>query len=95
MGLLLSGPEKIADMNRRAKCALVIVSSLGTGAALFALGLIMMDFVWTHFVVTNPKELSIGDGVVVIGGGLVIGTILGLLGIALVLYRFWPRRIPN
>jgi hypothetical protein len=80
-------------MNRPAKCAVVVGSSLVTGVALFVGGFVAMDFVWTHFVVTNPKELSIGDGVVVIGGGLVAGTTLGLLGIAVVFYRFWPRRI--
>ena len=79
-------------MSRLGKCALVIVSSLATGAALFVGSFISLDFVWTHLVVTNRKEIGLGDGVIVVGGGFVVGTTLGLLGISLVLYRFWPRR---
>jgi hypothetical protein len=44
-------------------------------------------------VITNPAEVSSADGVVVIGGGFVIGTTLGLSGFAFVLYRFWPTRV--
>ena len=34
-----------------------------------------MDFVWTHFVVTDLQKLSLGDGVVVVGGGFVFGLV--------------------
>ena len=60
--------------------ALVIFGSLLTGAALFVSGFVAMDFVWTHFVVPNPKEIGLGDGVMVVGGGFVIGCTLGVSG---------------
>jgi len=31
------------------------------------------DFVWTHFVVSNPKDIGLGDGVMVVGVGFVVG----------------------
>jgi hypothetical protein len=74
------------------KYALVIASSLLVGAVLFILSFVAMDFVWTHFVVTNPANVGLGDGVMVVGGGLIVGTTLGLLGLAVMLYRFWPKR---
>ena len=74
------------------KYALVIVGSLATGATLFVSSFVAMDFVWTHFVVPNPKDVGLGDGIVVVGGGFVIGCTLGLAGLAVVLYKFWPRR---
>jgi len=73
--------------------ALVIVSSLLTGAALFIGSFVALDFVWTHFVVPNPEDIGLGDGVVVVGGGFVMGCSLGVAGLAIVLYKFWPRRI--
>jgi hypothetical protein len=79
-------------MNRPTKCALVIASSMVAGATLFVSSFIVLDFVWTHFVVTDPKQINMGDGVMVVSGGLIIGTTLGLLGIGLVIYRFWPAR---
>lgn len=79
-------------MNRPTKCALVIASSIVAGTALFVSSFIVLDFVWTHFVVPDPKEIGMGDGVVVIGGGLIIGATLGLLGTGLFIYRFWPSR---
>ena len=51
-----------------AKYVLVIASSLLVGAAIFVLRFVVMDFVWTHFVVTDLQKLGIGDGVVVVGG---------------------------
>ena len=51
-----------------------------------------MDFVWTHFVVSDLQKLSLGDGVVVVGGGFVFGLVFALAGLVLVLCRFWPRR---
>jgi hypothetical protein len=79
-------------MTRPTKCAVVIASSVVAGAVLFMSSFVVLDFVWTHFIVTDPKEIGMGDGVVVVGGGFIIGTILGLLGIGLVIYRFWPAR---
>jgi len=75
------------------KYALVVTSSLLVGGAIFASSFVVMDFAWTHFVVTDPEKLSIGDGVVVVGGGFVFGLVFGLAGLVFVLYRFWPRRI--
>jgi len=75
------------------KYALVIVGSLVTGGTLFVSSFVVMDFVWTHFVVPNPKDIGLGDGVLVVGGGFVIGCTLGLAGLMFVLYKFWPRRI--
>ena len=74
------------------KYALVVASSLLVGAAIFVSSFVVIDFVWTHFVVTDPQKLSIGDGVVVVGGGFVFGLVFGLAGLVLVLYRSWPRR---
>jgi len=56
--------------------ALVIAGSLATGAALFVSGFVAMDFVWAHIVVSKPKEIGLGDGVMVVGGGFVILQIL-------------------
>jgi hypothetical protein len=64
--------------------ALVIASSLLVGAAIFVLSFVVMDFVWTHFVVTDLQKLSLGDGVAVVGGGFVFGLVFAL--------GFWPRR---
>ena len=73
--------------------SLVIVGALVTGAILFVSSFVAMDFVWVHFVVPNPKDIGLGDGVMVVGGGFVIGCTLGVAGLAVVLYKFWPRRI--
>jgi hypothetical protein len=74
------------------KYAPVIATSFLVGAAIFVLSFVVMDFVWTHFVVTDLQKLSIGDGVVVVGGRFVFGLEIGLAGLVLVLCRFWPRR---
>src|SRR5580704_10990107 len=76
------------------KYARVMASSFFVGGAIFVLSFVIMDFVWTHFVVTDLQKLGIGDGVVVVGGGFVFGLVFGLAGLVLVLYRFWPRRTP-
>jgi len=34
---------------------------------------VAMDFVWTHFVVLNPKDIGLGNGVMVVGGEFVVG----------------------
>jgi hypothetical protein len=73
--------------------ALVLVGSLVTGATLFVSSFVAIDFVWTHFVVPNPKDIGLGDGVLVVARGFVIGCTLGVAGLAVVLYKFWPRRI--
>jgi hypothetical protein len=80
-------------MKAFAKCALVIACSLVTGGILFVSSFVAIDFVWTHLVVPNPKDIGLGDGVMVVGGGLIIGCVLGISGIVFVLYKFWPRRI--
>ncbi len=79
-------------VNTFGKYSVVIAGSLFAGTALFALSFVALDFVWTHFVVTDPKQIDIGDGVVVVGGGLVIGCTLGIAALVFVLYRFWPGR---
>ena len=45
---------------------------------MFVSSFVTLDFVWTHFVVPNPKDVGLGDGVAVVGGGFVIGCVLGL-----------------
>ena len=75
------------------KYVLVIATALSVALMAFILGFVVMDFAWTHFVVTNPRELSPADGVVVIGGGFLFGIAFGATGFGLVLYRFWPSRL--
>ena len=82
-------------MKALSKYALVIVGSLVTGAALFVSSFVAMDFVWTHFVVPSPTDIGLGDGVMVVGGGFVIGCTLGVAGLVVVLYKFWPRPTQN
>ena len=72
--------------------ALVTTGALAASAVLFVATFAVLDFVWTHFVLSNPKEASPGDGMVVIGGGYLHGAILGGAAFGLVLYRFWPRK---
>jgi hypothetical protein len=61
-------------MKAFSKYAFVIVDSLVTGAALFVSSFVAVDFIWTHFVVPNPRDIGLGDGVVVVGGGFIIGS---------------------
>jgi hypothetical protein len=75
------------------KYPVVVIGSLVIGAALFVSSFIAMDFLWTHVVARNPKDIGLGDGVMVVGGGFVLGCTLGIAGLVLVLYRFWPRRV--
>jgi hypothetical protein len=79
-------------MKAFSKYAFVIVDSLVTGAALFVSSFVAVDFIWTHFVVPNPRDIGLGDGVVVVGGGFIIGCTLGVTGLVVFVYRFWPRR---
>ena len=72
--------------------ALVIASALAASVGLFVASFALLDFIWTHFVLSNAKEVSPADGVVVIGGGFLLGATLGVTGFGLVLYKFWPRR---
>jgi hypothetical protein len=71
---------------------LVILGAISTGAALFVGTFITFGFVWMKFVVRDPKTTSAGDGVMVIGESLIIGTALAASGIGYFLYKFWPRR---
>jgi hypothetical protein len=84
--------EDGVSVNRAGKLAVVIAGALGTGAAVFVASFVIIDFVWTHFVVTDVSQLGTGDGVMVVGGGFIVGTTLGLAALVLMLYRFWPRR---
>ncbi|MFZ1931416.1 MAG: hypothetical protein WA261_09925 [Candidatus Sulfotelmatobacter sp.] len=68
------------------------MGSLAAGVMLFVLSFAVLDFVWTHVIVTDPKQIGLGDGVIVVGGGFVIGCTLGLGALVFVLYRFWPGR---
>jgi hypothetical protein len=43
-------------------------------------------------IVTDPRQIGLGDGVIVVGGGFLIGCTLGLGALVVILYRFWPRR---
>jgi hypothetical protein len=70
---------------------LVFTSALLVGAALFVGSFVAMDFGWTHFVVTDPGKIGLGDGVMVVGGGFVLGATLGLAGLIFMLYTYWPR----
>jgi hypothetical protein len=79
-------------MNRLGKFALLTTGSLLTGAAVFVACYFVWDFAWTHFVVTDPAQTGLGDGVVVIGGTFLTGTVLGLAAMIFVLCRYWPRR---
>jgi hypothetical protein len=78
--------------SRLTKCGLTILGALGTGATLFVATFIVFGFVWMKFVVTDPKNTSVGDGVMIVGESLIIGTGLAVLGIGYFLYKFWPRR---
>ena len=80
-------------MNLYCRYVLVIAGSLAAGAALFVLSFVVLDFVWTHLVVTDPKQIGLGDGVMVVGGGLIIGSTVGLSALVFVLYKFWPGRM--
>lgn len=74
------------------KYALVIGSSLVVGVGIFYATAFVMDFLWRHVVVKNPENFGLGDGVVVVAGWFIFGTIFGLAGLILTLHRFWPRR---
>jgi hypothetical protein len=73
------------------KYALVITSSLFCGAFLFSASFVLMDFGWRYLV--KPENVTPGDGVMVIGGGFLLGSTLGVAGAAFMLYRYWPSRV--
>ena len=79
-------------MNSLGKYLLVLIGSLSVGAALFVASFIAMDFIWTHVVVRTPKDVGLGDGIMAVDGGSLLGGSLGLAGIVFMLHRFWPKR---
>ena len=80
-------------MNSIARYAAVITGGLATGVALFVLPFVVLDFVFTRFAVKDyPGQPDLGDGVMVVGGGFLVGCSLGLAGLIFVLYRFWSGR---
>ena len=74
-----------------AKYALIVVGAVSTGVVLFLGSFLVFDIVWMKFVVQDPKNTSLGDGIMVVGEGLILGTSLAIVGIGYFLYRFWPR----
>ena len=78
-------------MKSLGKYALVIASSLLFGAVLFVASFLVMDFGCTHLV--KPENIGLGEGVIVVGVGFLLGSTLGLAGAGFVLYRFWPRQV--
>jgi hypothetical protein len=74
------------------KFVVVVGGSFLAGAAVFVSSFAVFDFAWTYFVIGHSREAGLGDGVVVVGGGFVVGITLGLATLAFLLYRFWPRR---
>ena len=79
-------------MNLFWRYVLVIAGSLAAGVTLFVLSFVLLDLGWTHLIVTDPKQIGLGDGVVVVGDGFVTGCTLGIGALIFVLYRFWPGR---
>jgi hypothetical protein len=74
------------------KYALLIGSSIVVGLGIFFGTAFVVDFLWRHLVVRNPENFGLGDGVVIVAAWLLFGSILGLVGLILMLRRFWPRR---
>jgi hypothetical protein len=72
------------------KYALVVTSALFCGAFIFSATFVLMDFGCRYLV--KPENVTPGDGVMVIGGGFLLGSALGIAGAAFMLYRFWPKR---
>lgn len=85
-----SGGRKERHMKSVAKYALVISSALFCGAFLFSATFVLIDVGCRYLV--KPENVSPGDGVLVIGGGFLLGSTVGIAGAAFMLYRFWPRR---
>lgn len=81
-----------STMRTITKLALLLSTAAATAVVLFLLSFFVMDFAWTHFIVTDPKQISAADGVVVVGGGFLLSSFSGLTALILVLFRFWPRR---
>ena len=79
-------------MNRISKFAMLTIGSLLSAVAVFVASFFTWEFVWTHLVATDPSQIGLGDGVVVVGGGFLIGITLGLATMILILYRFWPSK---
>jgi hypothetical protein len=84
--------EESGSVKALGKYALAIASSLVVAVGIFYASAFVMDFLWRHVVVKNPENFGLGDGVVVVAGWFIFGTIFGLAGLILMLRRFWPRR---
>jgi hypothetical protein len=76
-------------VNPSGKCALLLMGSLVIAAAVFVASYFVWDFAWMHLVVSDPEQIGLGDGVMVIGGSFLT---LGLAAMVWILYRYWPRR---
>ena len=66
------------------KYVLVLLGSLLFGAGLFVASFMLMDFGCTHLV--KPQDFDRGGGVMVIGGGFILGSTLGLAGAGYILF---------
>jgi hypothetical protein len=74
-------------------CAFVVTGSLTAGVVLFVGSFIVTGFLWSLLAVPNPEDFGLGDGLMVVGGGFVIGCTLGVAAIVGVLYKFWPHPV--
>lgn len=67
------------------------MGSLVIAAAVFVASYFVWDFAWMHLVVSDPEQIGLGDGVMVIGGSFLTGITLGLAAMVWILYRYAPR----
>jgi hypothetical protein len=67
--------------------ALSVAAVLLLVASFFAL-----DFVYLHFVVADPREVTVGDGLLVLVYSLLLGGGLVMCGFWCTAYWLWPKR---